>query len=131
MVKVKKLLLQFCRFGIVGIVCLAVDCGVLVLLTECTRIGYFFSSAISFTLSVILNYILSMRFVFKGKENANKLVELLIFVVLSLIGLGFNQLILWIAVESWKLYYMVAKILSTWMVTIYNFISRKIFLEQP
>ena len=91
--------------------------------------GYFAASAISFTLSVVLNYILSMRFVFQGKEDMGKLQEVGIFVLLSVIGLAFNQMIMWILVEFFALIYFVAKIFSTMMVTVFNFVSRKIFLE--
>ena len=120
MKRVKKLLLQFCKFGLVGTLCFCIDYGLMILLTERTGLHYFTSSAISFTVSVVVNYILSMRFVFK---------EMAIFVALSLVGLALNQMIMWIAVELFRIFYAVAKILSTMLVTTYNFISRKLFLE--
>lgn len=129
MKRVKKLLLQFCKFGLVGTLCFCIDYGLMVLLTEATDLGYFLSSAVSFTISVVVNYILSMRFVFKGKDNLNKLQEMAIFVALSFIGLALNQMIMWIAVEFFRVFYAVAKIFSTMMVTVYNFVSRKLFLE--
>ena len=88
-----------------------------------------YSSAVSFTVSVIVNYILSMRFVFTGKEDMTKAQEMVIFVALSMIGLVMNQMIMWFAVEHLGMFYAVAKIFSTMLVTTYNFISRKRFLE--
>lgn len=129
MKRVKKLLLQFCKFGLVGTLCFCIDYGVMVLLTEATKLDYFLSSAVSFTISVVVNYILSMRFVFKGKDNLNRIQEMGIFIALSLIGLALNQMIMWIAVEFFRVFYAVAKIFSTMLVTVYNFISRKLFLE--
>ena len=129
MKRIKKLLLQFCKFGLVGTLCFFIDYGVMILLTETTGLGYFLSSAISFTLSVVVNYILSMRFVFKGKDELNKFQEMAIFVALSVVGLALNQMIMWIAVEFFRVFYAVAKIFSTMLVTVYNFISRKLFLE--
>lgn len=129
MKRIKKLLLQFCKFGLVGTLCFFIDYGVMILLTETTGLGYFLSSAISFTLSVVVNYILSMRFVFKGKDELNKFQEMAIFVALSMVGLALNQMIMWIAVEFFRVFYAVAKIFSTMLVTVYNFISRKLFLE--
>lgn len=120
---------QFLRFGIVGVLCFGIDYGLLVLLTEKGWFAYIYSTAISYAISVIANYFLSMRFVFRGRENRNKAVEMAIFVILSMIGLFFNQLIMWIAVESFAIFYAVAKLLSTMIVTVFNFISRKIFLE--
>ena len=129
MKRIKKLLVQFCKFGLVGTLCFCIDYGIMVLLTEATDLGYFLSSAISFTLSVVVNYILSMRFVFKGKDELNKFQEMAIFVALSIVGLALNQMIMWIAVEFFRVFYAVAKIFSTMLVTVYNFISRKLFLE--
>jgi putative flippase GtrA len=101
----------------------------MVLLTEFTGLGYFASSAISFVVSVAVNYLLSMRYVFQGREELTPAQELTIFVALSLIGLALNQMIMWIAVEFFGIFYAIAKIFSTMLVTIYNFISRKLFLE--
>ena len=129
MKRIKKLLVQFCKFGLVGTLCFFIDYGVMVLLTETSGLGYFLSSAISFTLSVVVNYILSMRFVFKGKDDLNKVQEMAIFVALSMVGLALNQMIMWIAVEFFRVFCAVAKIFSTMLVTVYNFISRKLFLE--
>lgn len=124
-----KLLVQFGKFGLVGMLCFGIDYGLMILLKESGVVGYFGASAISFTVSVIVNYILSMRFVFQGKDNLNKMQEIAIFVVLSLVGLAFNQMIMWIAVDFFGIFYAVAKILSTLLVTVYNFISRKTFLD--
>lgn len=71
----------------------------------------------------------SMRFVFIGKEDMTKAQEMVIFVALSMIGLVMNQMIMWFAVEHLGMFYAVAKIFSTMLVTTYNFISRKRFLE--
>lgn len=124
-----KIILQFCKFGIVGVLCFLIDYGLMVALTETTNLSYFGSCGISYTTSVIVNYVLSMRFVFKGKHGRNKLAEIGVFVFLSIIGLAFNQLIMWIEVETYHMFYAWAKLFATLMVTVYNFISKKIFLE--
>lgn len=127
--KVKKELMQFGRFGLVGTLCFCIDYGLMVLLKESHIVSYFGASALSFTVSVVVNYILSMRFVFQGKSDLSKIQEMVIFVSLSLVGLAFNQMIMWIAVDFFGIFYAVAKILSSLLVTVYNFISRKLFLE--
>lgn len=126
----KKLIEQICRFGIVGVVCFFIDYGVLYMLTEFAKIPYLVSSAISFSVSVIVNYILSMKYVFNSKKNINKAGEFSVFVILSIFGLGLNEIIMWLCVEKISIYYMAAKIISTILVMIYNFITRKIFLEE-
>ena len=127
--RIKDLIIQFCKFGAVGGLCFGIDYGLMIFLTETHIMHYFASSAVSFTVSVIVNYILSMRFVFTGKEDMTKAQEMVIFVALSMIGLVMNQMIMWFAVEHLGMFYAVAKIFSTMLVTTYNFISRKRFLE--
>lgn len=129
MKKIRNLFQQFFRFGIVGILCFGIDYGLMVLLTEFGGISYIYSSGISFAVSVIVNYVLSMRFVFHGKEDMSKFTEMAIFVLLSVIGLFFNQMIMWIIVELYGVFYLLAKLVATVTVTMYNFVSRKIFLE--
>ena len=87
------------------------------------------SSAVSFCASVIVNYILSMTFVFKGKKQ-NKLNEFLIFILLSIGGLLLNELIIWLGTEYLSIYYLKVKILAMIAVPVYNFVTRKIFLEE-
>ena len=122
------MILQIIKFGIVGVVATFVDVGVLVVLKELLHIDVLVSSAISFCVSVAVNYILSMTFVFKSK-NQNKLREIVIFVLLSVVGLCLNQLILWIGVTFTPVYYLIVKLFALVIVPVYNFITRKIFLE--
>ena len=124
-------ILQYAKFAVVGITSLIVDYGVLVFLTENTAFGmdYFQASAFSYTISIFVNYILSMKYVFHGREDMSRMKEASIFFVLSLIGLLLTQIVMWFAVECLGFYYAMAKLLSTLMVTNYNYISRKKFFE--
>ena len=121
-------MIQIIKFGIVGVIAAVVDLGVLVVLKELLGVNVLLSSTISFCVSVIVNYILSMAFVFKSK-NQGKVKEFIIFVILSIGGLGLNQLILWVGVNFTTVYYLIVKIIAMTIVPIYNFVTRKIFLE--
>ena len=124
----RKLILQVIRFAIVGVIAAIVDVGVLVTLKEVFHVDVLLSSAVSFCVSVTVNYLLSMTFVFKGKKQS-KLKEFIIFVFLSVGGLCLNQLILWIGIKCTSMYYLIIKFLAMVIVPIYIFITRKIFLE--
>jgi putative flippase GtrA len=106
-----------------------VDYGLMVILIEVFGVDYFKACAFSYTFSVFVNYVLSMRYVFHGREDMSKAKEATIYFILSFIGLGLNQMIMWLAVDALGIFYGIAKLMSTFMVTWYNFISRKIFLE--
>jgi len=126
----KRLMEQIIKFGFVGFLCFFIDYGVMVFLTEVFRIDYLVSSGISFTVSVIVNYILSITFVFETDKDKNKLKEFVIFVLLSVIGLGINEACMWLAVGAAGIHYMISKIGATAVVMVYNFVTRKIFIEK-
>ena len=125
-----KLLQQFFRFLAVGGSAFLIDFSALWLLTEWLNMNYLLANYISFTASVIYNYILSAFWVFNTKHTKSKRWEFTIFLLLSLIGLGLNQGIMWITVEKAGINYLLSKILATIIVLIFNFITRKHFLEK-
>ena len=124
----KDLFFQIVKFGFVGVVAAIVDVGILMFLSEIVHLDVMISSAVSFCVSVTVNYILSMHFVFKS-DGQNKLKEFILFVVMSIGGLGINQLIMWIGINLLSLYYLFVKIMAMVFVPVYNFVTRKIFLE--
>lgn len=126
----KKLIGQMIKFGFVGVLCFFIDYGIMVFLTEVFKINYLISSGISFTVSVIVNYILSVTFVFETDKKKNKIIQFIVFIFLSVIGLGINELCMWFAVEIVDIHYMISKIGATAVVMVYNFVSRKLFIEK-
>ncbi|MCQ2509545.1 MAG: GtrA family protein [Lachnospiraceae bacterium] len=126
----KKLISQIMKFGVVGVIAFLIDYGVMVFLTEVLGVYYLLSALISFTVSVIFNYVASMRYVFVGRDDMSKSREFVIFIVLSVIGLGLNELLMWLLVDKLFIHYMLSKILVTAIVMVWNFVSRKIFLEK-
>ena len=126
----KKLFVQLFRFGLVGGLCFLIDYGLLALLTELLHINYLISSAISFSVSVTVNYLLSMYFVFESKEDTSRMRELVLFVALSIVGLGINQVLMWLGTEVAGVHYLLTKLAATAIVMVYNFITRKLLLEK-
>ncbi len=125
----KKLIAQFMKFGVVGVIAFVIDYGLLALLTEVFSVNYLVSATISFTVSVIFNYIASMRYVFTHKEDMSRRREFVIFVILSVIGLLINNLCMWAGVELAGIHYLITKIVATAIVMVWNFVTRKIFLD--
>ncbi len=124
-----NLIKQILKFGIVGGLAFLIDYGVYTLLISVFDVYYIIASIISFTLSVIFNYILSIKWVFDVKKKQG-VKEFIIFVILSIIGLILNSIILYLSVELMHIHKLIAKIIATFIVMIYNFITRKIFVEK-
>ncbi len=117
------------KFGVVGVIAFVIDYGLMVLLTEVFGINYLVSATISFTVSVIFNYLASMRYVFSHKEGMSRRREFVIFVVLSVIGLGINNGLMWIGTGLLGISYLITKLFATVVVMLWNFITRKKFLD--
>lgn len=125
-----KVLSQIVKFGIVGVVATGIDFFVLTVLTEVIAVHYLTSAAVGFIVATLFNYIASMRFVFNSRFGMDeKRKELILFVILSVIGLGMNQLFMWLFVEKVRIYYLFSKVLATFLVMAWNFISRKLWIE--
>ncbi|MDO4442409.1 MAG: GtrA family protein [Slackia sp.] len=125
----KKLFAQFMKFGVVGALAFVIDYGLLAFLTEVFGVNYLISATISFTASVVFNYVASMRYVFTHKEGMSRKREFVIFVVLSVIGLLINNACMWAGVELLGVHYLLTKIVATAIVMVWNFVTRKIFLD--
>lgn len=123
-----KLISQILRFGVVGGIAFVIDYSILYILTEFGGINSLISAAIAFTISVIFNYIASIKWVFDVNKKQTKK-DVIIFFGLSIIGLGINELIIYIG-NNINIHYMISKLASTVIVMIYNFITRKIFIEK-
>ena len=124
----KKLISQFFKFGVVGVIAFIVYYLSLYLLTEFLNVYYLISSIISFLLSIIVNYILSIKWVFDIKKKQS-FKDVIIFTLLSAIGLLINLLVMYLSVEVLKIHYMIGKLIATFIVMIWNFVTRKMFLE--
>ena len=125
-----KLIQQMIKFGFVGVLCFFIDYGIMVFLTEVFGINYMVSSTVSFSVSVTVNYILSVAFVFETDKDKNKIKEFIVFVLLSIVGLGVNELCMWLGTDLMGIHYMITKIGATAIVMVYNFVTRKMFIEK-
>lgn len=142
-VMMKKLLAQIFKFAVVGGISFVVDFAVYGIMCNVLGIHYIISGVAGFFVSVVVNYLLSMKFVFVSKEDMRKDKEFVIFVILSLIGMLLNSVILFICIDLIYKYWLwlnqlidieimnlAAKIIATGIVMVYNFVTRKIFLEK-
>ncbi|MCI5552658.1 MAG: GtrA family protein [Tenericutes bacterium] len=124
----KELINQIAKFGVVGIIATLIDYILLFILTDVFKIYYMTSSIISFSASLIFNYIASIKWVF-NVEHKQTYKDGLLFLIFSLIGLWINQEVMYLTVEKLGIYYMISKIFATGIVMVWNFITRKIFIE--
>ena len=125
----ERLIQQIAKFGVVGILATLLDYGLLFALTGWAGLYYLLSSMLSFSISTISNYVASVRWVFAVNQKYSKTRNFVLFVILSIIGLGLNALAMWLGVEFLHWHYMIVKIGATALVMVWNFITRKKVLE--
>lgn len=121
-------LLQLFRYGFVGGAAFVVDYGSLYVLTEFLSVPYLWSAAIAFILGLVTNYLLSISWVFKKNATMQRWQEFLFFAIIGVIGLGFNELIMYVGTDMLHLHYMLSKLISTVIVFFWNFFARKYLL---
>lgn len=127
--KTKNLLLQMFKFLLVGGLAFVIDYVTLIICKEVFHINVLISAAIAFIVSVIINYILSVKWVFDVDKNKSKEKNFITFIIFSIIGLGLTELIMWFGVDILKISYLIVKIIATAIVMVFNFVTRKLFLE--
>jgi putative flippase GtrA len=101
---------------------------VLAFLTEVVRIHYLVSAAFSFVLGTTLSYTLSILFVFDLRRFSSRAAEYAVFVLVGAIGLGLNELLLWMATDLLGIYYVISKIIAASLVFFWSFGARKLVL---
>ena len=139
----KKLIEQILKFGIVGFFCFLIDFGLTAGLANFFGVHYLISKFVGFVVSAVVNYILSIKFVFTQKKEIDKKKEFIVFIILSAFGLLINEIVMYVCIDgiyahsdmlqsyiSDGLMVSISSVIATGIVMIYNFISRKLFLER-
>jgi len=123
--KTNKTFLQLIRYTFVGGFAFLVDFSLLYLLTDMARLNYLVSASIGFVAGLLVNYIISVCWVFTNSITSNKLLEFLIFALIGVVGLLFTDLLMWIFTSLIGIYYLLSKIITTILVYLWNFFARK------
>lgn len=126
--KTDSILIQLFRYTFVGGFAFLVDFGTLFVLTEYFKVYYLISAGIAFIFGLIINYFMSVRWVFNNRTMNNRLLEFLMFLLIGIVGLGLNELFLWILTDILLIYYLLSKIITAIVVYLWNFFARKFVL---
>ena len=121
---------QFSKFTVTGATCFGIDFGLMVLLKEVFGVYYLVASGISFVVATCINYLISKHWVYDVKDKRARFTELIIFIILSAIGLGINTLLLWVFTSKAGIHYTISKLMAGIIGSIYNYITRKLYLEK-
>lgn len=127
----KNIIGQFLRYFVTGGLAFIVDFGVFALSLYYFEIHYLVSNLIGLMAGNVVNYLLSIGWVFsseKRKMEKHRLLEIIVFVLISLFGMGLNEFLMYLFVGVLVVQEMISKIVAAIIVLLYNFFARKYIL---
>lgn len=118
--------IQMFRYIFVGGTAFVVDFFFLYFFSDICGIYYLISGVLSFIISVLVNYIMSTKWVFNQDNIDNRVLEFNLFLAISTAGLIFTEILLWLFTDILGLYYLLSKVIAAIIVMFWNFIARRI-----
>ena len=122
----KILIYKFIKYCIVGLSGVIIDFSVTWLLKEKLHLNKYIANTAGFVSAASSNYILNRIWTFES-ENPRITYEYVSFFVISLTGLGLNNLIIWICADKIKWNFYFSKIIAIGIVTLWNFVMNYFF----
>ena len=122
------ILIQLFRYTFVGGVAFLGDFAMLFIMTDYIHIHYLISAAIAFLFGLIINYFLSIKWIFSSSKLSSRHIEFIIYAFIGIIGLGINEILMWFFTDKIKLFYLLSKLGSTCIVYMWNFFARRFIL---
>lgn len=130
------------RFALTGGVCFLVEFAALVLLRDTCGLDTLAAVPIAFLISVALNYLLCVHWVFRGAQDQGRAARAG-FLITSVMGLLLNEGLMYLfrvlLGEDQQLFtllgfsvtmYMANKVLSTLIVMVWNYFTKKAILQK-
>ncbi|MGM9795049.1 MAG: GtrA family protein [Candidatus Aphodosoma sp.] len=119
---------QFVRYFISGGVAFCVDFLLMMLLHDRFNIIAEVAGTISFAVGLVITYLMSIFWIFNQRRFNNRIAEFLGFTLIGIVGLVLTYFIMKIFTNSLQINYLLSKIVSTIIVTLWNFLAKKYFL---
>lgn len=116
----KLIILKLIKFGVVGFSGMLIDFGITWLLKEKMKINKYVANSTGFILAASSNYLWNRLWTFNS-VNDQIATEYLSFIIVSVMGLFFNNLIIYICSEKFRVNFYISKLIAIFFVTLWNF----------
>ena len=110
------------RFAVVGVAGAAIDFGFTYLCKEILKVNKFVSNAVGFTLAATFCYFLNKYWTYQS-QSPLAWTEYLLFIAVSLVGLGINTAVLYLLNEKAKMDFYLGKCFAIGMAAVWNFVA--------
>lgn len=119
---------RIARYFGVGAMAAAVDISLFYLFAKTLGYNYLVVGTLTFIVATLVNYILSIRFVFRSGVRFARTHEMLLVFAISAVGLALNQLALYAGVSKFGLGLLLSKVCATGAVFVWNYLARARFV---
>ncbi|CAK0776014.1 membrane hypothetical protein [Gammaproteobacteria bacterium] len=119
------------RYALVGGVVAAADVVFFYLLAVVAGLNYLWINAVGFVVGTLLNYILSVRYVFQSGRRFARHQEIALIYLASVVGLLLNQGLIYFFSEVADFALLPAKLLTITSVFMWNYMVRKHGIFHP
>ena len=116
---------QSYKYFLVGVACFVVDFVILLAFLKFTKINYLIASAISYSVGIILNYVTSIKWIFKKrtyKKQWKK--EFGSFSIIEISALVFMTSTLFVMFGIFRVPVLIAKVIANIVSGIYNYLLK-------
>jgi len=120
---------QFIKFCIVGGSGVLVDFGVTYSCKERARLNKYIASSLGFIVAATTNYLLNRFWTFQSTNSMPA--EYLKFIGISVMGLGLNNVMIYLLTEKMRVNFYFSKLLAIGVVTVWNFLMSYFFTFNP
>jgi putative flippase GtrA len=120
-----KLTKQFVRYMAVAGIGYGLDVVTLSLLYYRLHQGTAIAVAGGFIMGLAATYPLSVRYVFKNPKLKSRTLDIGVFAIIGVVGLGIAEIIVLLLTNGLGINVFVSKIIATVGVTVWNFVGRK------
>jgi len=127
---------QIIKFSITGLLNTIIDFSILNFLIGVLSWTVLPANTVSFSVAVINSYFLNKYWTFRDKQPVH-IRQFSIFLVVSLVGLGLSNILVYLGLEVFKVYtfglsfvwhYNIAKAISALIVLVWNFLASKFWV---
>ena len=126
----QKLFIKIFKFVIVGGIATLISGIVFFICDHFFKMSVLLSNTIAFIISVVYNFWASCKYVFDVDKDKNKVRIFAEFIIFALLGYFLTQFLLWLMADVLKWNHMIAWLIATIIVMIFNFVTRQLFLEK-
>ena len=121
--------IQFVRYGLVVCVAFPIDFGLLYIFTSKLGMYYLLSATLSFAISMVVNFTLSIAWVFSSRTKKALWKEFSAFCVIGFVGLALTDLIVWLCTDRLDFHYLFSKLVAVSIVFFWSFFARRYLFQ--